>query len=377
MGFIGDLVGAGGSNDAARTQFEAAKKWDEMEVLSPEEKARKAKQLYDSGLLTPDQYQVTLQDPSALDKFTSDPRLREAQMRSLDYLTKVGTEGGLTAEDRARQNQINNRNATEARGAREAGAQRMQARGMGGSGMSALQSMLADESAATQNYLGGTEVAANAERRALDAMSKAGEMGGSIRTQDFSEAERKAAASDAINRFNTQAKNIGEAANVDARNRAREGARSMYDTNYDERLKKQQGWSSAYTGQAPFQEEAGRREDKGVGGAFQWGEGLASMFSDENVKDNVEPAQPDIENFLANLEPKKWDYKDPKYGSTSGQENVGVMAQDMEKSPLGKAFVSEDKEGVKRIDYGKAQSTMLAILKSLSDRMDRQENNDA
>ncbi len=42
------------------------------------------------------------------------------------------------------------------------------------------------------------------------------------------------------------------------------------------------------------------------------------------------------------------------------------MAQEIEKSPLGKAAISTNKEGYKIVDYGKLGGTMLASLAMLN-----------
>lgn len=368
MGFVADFIAGGGSDDAAGTYREAAKKWDELETPSALDTAREAYRLFESGYITPEEYSAVLQNPSSLESYSSDPRLKEAQMRSLDYLQNVGNQGGMTAMDRSQLNAIQNQNAIQARGAREATAQRMAQRGMGGSGMQAVQDMIADQGAATANYLGGTDVAANAQRRALEAMSQAGTLGGQIRSQDFGEAEKKAAAADAINRFNVQNRNVANAANVQSRNQAKQDAINMQNDEWEKKRQKTEGWTNAYTGQAPYQSQAGQRYGEGVKGVFDTAGHVASFFmSDERIKENIDPAEEDIEVFLSKLKPYKWDYKDPgKYGEG---KRYGVMAQDMEKSPIGKSFISEDEEGVKRIDYGSAQSTMMAILKDLHDRV--------
>lgn len=94
--------------------------------------------------------------------------------------------------------------------------------------------------------------------------------------------------------------------------------------------------------------------------------GLTSMFSDERVKENVEDADEDIREFLESLKPVKWTYKDRSMGDGVF---YGVMAQDMEATPVGRQFVEETDDGVKMIDYGKALSAMMATIKHLSDRI--------
>lgn len=373
MGFLEDLFGADASDKAAALYKEAAGRWDNIENLSPEDLARKAQSLYDSGMLTPEEYSAVQQDPSSLMSYAPDAKARGAQMSSLDYLTNLGNEGGLDAQARSRLNYVQNKNATEARGARDANRMRSAQRGMGGSGMEAVQNMIANQGAATSNFLGGTDVAAEAERRALDAMTNAGTLGGSIRTQDFNEADRKAQAADAINRFNAANKTDANRINVEARNKSRDAARGMYDDKFNRDVRQTAGWTNAYTGAAPYVERAGQQRGKGLEGIGESVAGGAGgfMMSDINAKKNINASGSDLDEFLDNLRPKKWEYKEPeKYGAG---KKYGVMAQDMEKSPVGASMVEEDSDGVKRIDYGSAQGVMLSILKDLSDRVGRME----
>ena len=101
------------------------------------------------------------------------------------------------------------------------------------------------------------------------------------------------------------------------------------------------------------------------------GSGLGGMASDARVKMNVEEAAEQIDEFLKNLSPVSWEYKDrDKYGSG---RKFGVMAQDMEKSEVGRSFVFTDEDGVKRIDYGSALAAMMATIKHLSDKIEKLE----
>lgn len=90
------------------------------------------------------------------------------------------------------------------------------------------------------------------------------------------------------------------------------------------------------------------------------GAGLAALaFSDERLKTNVSVIDPkDIKEFRKNLTPYLFEYISTEHGE--GQW-AGVMAQDLEKSKLGKLLVVEDKDGNKQIDIKKAVSLLLAL----------------
>ena len=103
---------------------------------------------------------------------------------------------------------------------------------------------------------------------------------------------------------------------------------------------------------------------RGIGAAIMGG-------SDERAKKNVEPASSKIEQLLDELSPVQFEYKDEvegKPGFPPGT-HIGVMAQDMEKSPVGNKSVAENEDGVKMLDLGKVAATSLAAAASLHDRI--------
>lgn len=93
-------------------------------------------------------------------------------------------------------------------------------------------------------------------------------------------------------------------------------------------------------------------------------------YSDENLKENIDYNPKDVQSFLDRLKPAAYDYKDevkndPK---ASKDRQLGVMAQDLEKSKLGKEAVSEGEAG-KVVDYKDLEPKMLASLAALNQRL--------
>lgn len=87
--------------------------------------------------------------------------------------------------------------------------------------------------------------------------------------------------------------------------------------------------------------------------------GTMAKASDERVKQNITPiSKEDIQEFKSVIKPVTFEYKDASYG-----EGIfpGIIAQDLEKSKLGKLIVFEDQSGVKKIDLQKAISLLLAV----------------
>ena len=90
------------------------------------------------------------------------------------------------------------------------------------------------------------------------------------------------------------------------------------------------------------------------------GGGLGVLASDERVKENVsEVTKEEIKELKETIKAVKFNYKDSYYGEG---DYVGVMAQDLEKSKLGKTIVFEYIDGVKKIDTNKAISLLLSMI---------------
>lgn len=115
-----------------------------------------------------------------------------------------------------------------------------------------------------------------------------------------------------------------------------------------------------------------------VGGAVKSvGKKLKKVFSDERLKQNIKPADNEVENFMDDLSPHKYQYKDKvadKPGGGRGNR-ISVMAQELEKSKLGKKTVSNEKDG-KMVDYDKMQPIQLAAIANLNKRLNKLEGKD-
>lgn len=99
----------------------------------------------------------------------------------------------------------------------------------------------------------------------------------------------------------------------------------------------------------------------GGGGLF----GDIFKFSDKNLKKDIKPGKDEIQDFLDNLEAYKYSYKNPEHGEG---EQLGVMAQDLEKSDLGKESVKEVSEG-KIVNYSSLLPTITAAMAQMNERL--------
>jgi hypothetical protein len=100
----------------------------------------------------------------------------------------------------------------------------------------------------------------------------------------------------------------------------------------------------------------------GLNTLAQLGGTAAMIFSDERLKKDVEPiSKDDLSELRRNLRALKFNYAHEVYGPTEGGF-YGVMAQDLEKSKLGRSCVYEDEFGNKKIDPKRAMSLFLASM---------------
>ena len=112
----------------------------------------------------------------------------------------------------------------------------------------------------------------------------------------------------------------------------------------------------------------------GAAAGFQvagpWGAlagGIMGGLSDRKLKKKVRPAKPratakEIDQLLKNLKAYNYEYKNSKYGSG---RRLGVMAQDLEKTRLGKKIVIDTPVG-KAIDVFKGLGLALATQAHLN-----------
>ncbi len=103
--------------------------------------------------------------------------------------------------------------------------------------------------------------------------------------------------------------------------------------------------------------------------------GLGAYFSDEREKYGIDEIDDDeIEAFLNGMAAKEYEYSDyaKERGAPEGKQ-VGVMAQDMEESEMGKRLVKENEDGVKMVDIPSTVSALLATSAALNKRVKKLE----
>jgi hypothetical protein len=96
----------------------------------------------------------------------------------------------------------------------------------------------------------------------------------------------------------------------------------------------------------------------------------AAMMSDETKKTDIKDGGPKIEQFLDSI--KAYAYKFKEGVKAPKGEHVTPMAQDLEKSSIGKDMVEDTPEG-KMVDYARGFGAMLAAQAELHDRLKKLE----
>lgn len=90
------------------------------------------------------------------------------------------------------------------------------------------------------------------------------------------------------------------------------------------------------------------------------GAAILGISCDERLKTNIEPIdKDDLKEMKSFLKAYSFRYKSSEYGSG---EHVGIMAQDLEKSKLGKTLVVTNEKGHKMIDLKRVLMMFLATI---------------
>jgi len=244
----------------------------------------------------------------------------------------------------------------------------MAERGVSGSGVELAAQLQSSQSSANRAQQEGQALEAEKYRRALQGMSATGSLAGTIREEEFGEQSEKASASDRIAQFNALQRAGAQQRNIAQQRGIAAQKTSATQQAFQNELAKKQAQAAAYTGagQQAGQQAAGQQD----GALQEWSAGpqlLSSVLgagavyaSDINAKKEIKPADGEIDKMLNNLEPSSYEYKEPeKFGQ--GRQ-VGVMAQDLEKSRVGEQFVEDDIDGngTKGINYGQMAPAILA-----------------
>jgi hypothetical protein len=230
------------------------------------------------GTLTPEEAVFRLQQDTALKGIKIDQGILDMQRQALAKVSQIADQGGLTAVDRARLLDIREQQNTQNRGMQEAITQNAAQRGVNGSGLELAQRLLAQQASANQASNAGTQVAADAQTRALQAIQQQSAMAGTMRNQDSAEQQAVANAQDTINRYNTSGWNATQAANTAERNSAAAAnlAARQANSNYNASLDQQNAAARLAAAQQMWQNTFNQRTNSANVAAGQAGAALTA-----------------------------------------------------------------------------------------------------
>lgn len=220
MGLFSSLFGSSGSDKADKMRQAAIDAFNSIKTPALSDLQVQLDKEVSAGTLTPEQAEAQLLNSNAFNQIATDPSLTGAAKQALTQLQQIGTQGGMTAIDKAQLQDITNATNQLAQSRNAAVLQNARERGIGGSGLELANTLSNEQAAADRASAAGTTVAANAQQRALQAIQAAGGLGQSLESQAYGEQANKAAAQNAINQFNAQTANATNLYNVGTANQA-------------------------------------------------------------------------------------------------------------------------------------------------------------
>lgn len=146
--------------------------------------------------------EIYQQSNTEFDNVKVDPSVLYAQNKALDELINLSESKGLNAIDQQALQEIVDAENRNLKGQQDAIMQDAMQRGVYGSGLEMAQRLQAAQSAANRMNNQDMNVMAQAQQRALDALSNYGNLASNMRGQDYNEQAKRAAAQDAINQYN-------------------------------------------------------------------------------------------------------------------------------------------------------------------------------
>lgn len=321
--------------------------------------------------------------PSALEEISLDPTLRANQLKALQSLTQQADEG-LTADDKFAMEQLLGDVAAQERSQLAGIESEMARRGMESSGAAERAKREALQGGANAAREKAMQMAAQAQQNKMGALQALGQQSGQMQSQDFARQAQVASARDTIaqanaaNRQQVAGQNLAARQNIENQRANLSNQQQMYNKGLQQQQFQNQlqkagaqnvasgNLASMYQGQAAAQAGA---DASTMGTLGKLGAAFITK-SDVNTKVDIEEGNKPVRELLDKLQPYEYNYKD-EFKEDVGDEGrqLGVMAQDLEESPLGSEFVQEDENGIKRVDYGKMGSTQMAAISDLHQRI--------
>lgn len=296
MGLFNSLFGSSGSDKADSMRQKAIDAFNAIKTPELSQLQVQLQNYVNAGQLTPEQAEATLIKSNAFNDVATDPSYVGAQKQALQQLQDIGNSGGLTAVDKAQLQDIADQQNQEANGRNAAILSNAKERGVGGSGIETVNRLLNEQGAADRASRQGTDVAAQAQTRALQALQAAGQLGGNIEAQQYGEQAQKAGAQNAIEQFNAQTSNANNLYNTQTANQAQAAnlANAQNINNLNTNTANQQATQNSAAYQQLYNDALAKAQ--GVAGTYNGWANAADKDADQNQAGNIA-----LTNSLAKL----------------------------------------------------------------------------
>lgn len=153
------------------------------------------------------------QGDSALAGVSTDPRMKNAQMKALEQLAGLSQQG-LGVEDQQAFNQLRKQAGSEASAANAATLQNAAAQGTLDSGNTLMSQLMAGQQQANRLQDAGANQAAQASAARRQALGMYAQQGNTLAQQDYLQKAQAGSAKDAISKFNAQNRQDVNASNL-------------------------------------------------------------------------------------------------------------------------------------------------------------------
>lgn len=231
--FVGGLLGGDAGKDEMQQSLklskEAAEQLKNLYVPTVEEQKILLQNPELAGLLAAEQL-----GPSAMENVSTDPRLKNAQMKALEQLAGL-SQTGLGVEDQAAFNDLRKQSGAMAQSEQAKILQNAAATGTLDSGNAFLAQLNAGQQQANRLQDAGQAQAAAAAAARREALNSYANMSSQMANQDWSQRSQVANARDSINQFNAQNRqgvnqyNLGQQQNINNQKSANANQQEMYN----------------------------------------------------------------------------------------------------------------------------------------------------
>lgn len=313
-GLFGQSQAASQRAQALAAQQAALQKFLDANVPDPAQQQVIMQKFQSTGQLDPQMEAAINQQSSAMNGVSLNADSMAAENSALSKLADITSNNGMDAQEKDQAQQLINNENSNTQGAVGAILQNANARGVGGSGASLAAELAAQQNSANNANSNAMGIQAQASQRALSALAQQGSQASNITNQNAALDTNKAAATDAINKFNTANQQNVANTNVQTQNQAQAtnlanqqaiansntqltNQQEMYNKQliqqqYEDKLQQAAGASGQYQNQAAglnTQANATAGMWSGIGNAVS--QGVAAGYKYNNSKDDSDDSE--------------------------------------------------------------------------------------